>query len=89
LRRSYYSWTWGDALFVVLDPFWNQTPDTSAASLGNGQDCCQKGATQSTSSPNVQTDWSLTLGDAQYNWLQATLAGSTAKYKFVFSHVID
>ena len=21
-RQSYYSWTWGDALFVVLDPFW-------------------------------------------------------------------
>lgn len=21
-RRSYYAWTWGDALFVVLDPFW-------------------------------------------------------------------
>lgn len=24
-RASYYSWTWGDALFVVLDPFWNTT----------------------------------------------------------------
>jgi len=23
LRNSYYSWEWGDALFVVLDPFWN------------------------------------------------------------------
>ena len=22
LRESYYSWTWGDALFVVLDPYW-------------------------------------------------------------------
>ncbi len=21
-RDSYYAWTWGDALFVVLDPFW-------------------------------------------------------------------
>jgi hypothetical protein len=21
-RQSYYSWTWGDALFVVLDPYW-------------------------------------------------------------------
>ena len=86
LRRNYYSWTWGDALFIVLDPFWNQTPDTTTASLGNGQDCCQKGATQTTSTPNIQTDWSLTLGDVQYNWLQSTLAASTAKYKFVFSH---
>jgi hypothetical protein len=23
LRESYYAWEWGDALFVVLDPFWN------------------------------------------------------------------
>ncbi len=22
IRDGYYSWTWGDALFVVLDPFW-------------------------------------------------------------------
>ena len=25
-REAYYSWTWGEALFVVLDPFWNTTP---------------------------------------------------------------
>ena len=23
LRQSYYAWEWGDALFVILDPFWN------------------------------------------------------------------
>ena len=23
LRRSYYSWEWGNCLFVVIDPFWN------------------------------------------------------------------
>ena len=23
LRQSYYAWEWGDALFVVLDPYWN------------------------------------------------------------------
>ena len=22
-RESYFSWTWGDALFIVLDPYWN------------------------------------------------------------------
>ncbi|MCX6161976.1 MAG: T9SS type A sorting domain-containing protein [Ignavibacteriae bacterium] len=22
LRQNYYSWTWGNALFIVLDPFW-------------------------------------------------------------------
>lgn len=86
LRRNYYSWTWGDALFIVLDPFWNQTPGTSPASAGNGQDCCRTGTTQTSATPSFTTDWSLTLGDVQYNWLQSTLAGSTAKYKFVFSH---
>lgn len=24
-RAAYYAWTWGDALFVALDPFWNTT----------------------------------------------------------------
>jgi hypothetical protein len=73
-RRSYYSWEWGDALFVVLDPFWNQAEDKSINQSGNGEDCCQNG------------DWSLTLGTAQYNWLAQTLANSTATYKFVFAH---
>lgn len=22
IRESYYAWTWGDALFIVLDPYW-------------------------------------------------------------------
>ncbi len=22
-RNSYYAWTWGDALFIVIDPYWN------------------------------------------------------------------
>ena len=25
---SWYSWTWGDALFVVLDPYWSSTGNT-------------------------------------------------------------
>jgi uncharacterized protein (TIGR03437 family) len=30
-RQAYYSWEWGDALFVVLDPYWNLpvAPDAS------------------------------------------------------------
>ena len=86
LRKSYYSWTWGDALFIVLDPFWNQTPNTNTSSLGNGQDCCRTGTTETLATPDILTDWSLTLGDAEYNWLQSTLAASNAKYKFIFSH---
>lgn len=30
--------------------------------------------------------WNLTLGERQYKWLAATLAASTATYKFVFVH---
>jgi predicted phosphodiesterase len=26
LREAYYAWTWGDALFIVLDPYWNTSP---------------------------------------------------------------
>lgn len=31
LREDYYSWQWGDALFIVLDPYWNTLvkPDTT------------------------------------------------------------
>jgi hypothetical protein len=31
LRQSYYAWEWGNALFIVLDPYWNtpQTPEQS------------------------------------------------------------
>ena len=25
-REAFYSWTWGDALFIVLDPFWYTAP---------------------------------------------------------------
>lgn len=25
-RENYYSWTWGDALFIVLDPYWYTKP---------------------------------------------------------------
>jgi hypothetical protein len=60
---SWYAWKWGDALFVVLDPYWN--------SLTTGG------------------QWTMTLGQAQYNWLKDTLAQGTAsgiKYKFIFLH---
>jgi len=62
--QNYYAWEWGDALFIVLDPYW-YTPPT-------------KGST---------TDlWNPTLGNAQYQWLKATLETSNAKWKFVFIH---
>lgn len=30
LRENYYAWTWGDALFIVLDPYWYTTPKPDA-----------------------------------------------------------
>ncbi len=36
--------------------------------------------------PEQSGDWSLTLGREQYDWLKRTLEGSSARFKFVFSH---
>ena len=33
LRQSNYAWTWGDALFIVLDPYWNKPV---APEIGSG-----------------------------------------------------
>ena len=29
LRQSWYAWQWGDALFIVLDPYWNSMTQAS------------------------------------------------------------
>lgn len=63
LLQNYYAWTWGDALFVVLDPYW-----TSHGNRG-GKD-----------------PWGMTIGKNQYDWLDSTLRGSKAKFKFIFIH---
>jgi hypothetical protein len=34
-RDGYHAWTWGDALFVVLDPFWYTTPKPQPEDLNN------------------------------------------------------
>ena len=64
LLENYYAWEWGDALFVVLDPY-----RYSLRQRGGGGD-----------------GWAWSLGRAQYDWLVKTLAGSQAKFKFVFLH---
>jgi hypothetical protein len=76
LLRDYLAWTWGDALFVVLDNYWH-----SPALVDSGFQETERGEGR-----RDRDGWSLTLGEAQYRWLQRTLAGSTAKYKFVFAH---
>ena len=78
LKQDYYAWTWGDALFVVINPFWTTTTKPYTTSTGGGE--------SDTTGTDNRWDW--TLGQTQFNWLQTTLQNSTAKYKFVFAHQI-
>lgn len=71
LPRNYYAWTWGDALFVVIDPYLPSTVPL-ATIFGN--------------TPINKDSWAVTHGDAQYQWLKTTLETSKAKYRFVFAH---
>ena len=75
LREDYYAWTWGDALFVVIDQFQYTMNLPYTPTAGEGNDDTKTG-----------DQWSWTLGAQQYNWLKTTLQNSTAKYKFMFSH---
>ncbi len=78
--RNYYAWTWGDALFVVLDCYWH-----SPALVDNGLN--EKGGGKKARGGHGDRDWwGITLGDQQYRWFKQTLEQSKAKYKFVFAH---
>lgn len=73
LLRDYYAFTWGDALFVTIDPYWHSatiSPD-------------------STLFADPEPPWGATLGNEQYAWLVKTLETSTAKWKFVFAHHVN
>ena len=79
LRKDYYAWTWGDALFVILDNYWH-----SPAQVDSGFREQEAGGGKG---GRGQRDWwALTLGDTQYQWFKRTLETSKAKYKFVFAH---
>ncbi|MBU0638653.1 MAG: metallophosphoesterase [Planctomycetes bacterium] len=71
LLRDYYAWTWGDALFVVIDPYWHSKRPVDNV-FGGGK--------------KNRDLWDVTLGDTQYRWLKATLEASNARFKFVFTH---
>ena len=71
LLRDYYAWIWGDALFVVIDPYWHSREPVDNPFGGDKKH---------------RDLWEVTLGEEQYKWLKATLEGSKAKFKFVFSH---
>jgi phosphodiesterase/alkaline phosphatase D-like protein len=71
LPCDYYAWTWGDALFVTLDPYWHCPLPV---------DNVYGGAAKRTNW------WDVTHGDVQSQWLKTTLEQSKARYKFVFAH---
>lgn len=81
LRRDYYAWTWGDALFVTIDPYWH-SPVQIDAGIGGGA-ARRNGERKNAGRPD---GWAATMGDTQYQWLRTTLAQSKAKFKFVFAH---
>jgi phosphodiesterase/alkaline phosphatase D-like protein len=75
--RDYYAFTWGDALFMVIDPYWH-SPETVDNQFG--ADRQQK----------AKRDlWNVTLGEEQYQWFKQTLENSSAKYRFVFAHHVN
>jgi hypothetical protein len=76
LREDYYAWTWGDALFVVIDPYWYTYTKPFIGNAGGGE----------TSDVGSGDRWDWTLGLQQFNWLKQTLETSHAEYKFVFDH---
>jgi phosphodiesterase/alkaline phosphatase D-like protein len=76
LLRDYYAWQWGDALFVVIDPYWSSPAQVDT---GLGDD-------KGTNGSKTSNKWLITHGDPQYEWLKQTLEQSTAKWKFVFAH---
>jgi hypothetical protein len=70
--RDYYAFTWGDALFITIDPYWHSdVPVDNVA----GNDSAKRSDL-----------WDITLGDEQYQWFKKNLEESDAKYKFVFTH---
>jgi hypothetical protein len=73
LLKNYFSWTWGDALFCVIDPYW-ASPVAVDTVFGGGS--------------KRSAMWDVTHGLDQYLWLKNTLEQSKAKYKFIFAHHI-
>jgi len=69
--RDYYAFEWGDALFVVIDPYWHS--EVAVDNVAGGGE-------------KRKNLWDVTIGDKQYDWLKSTLEESDAKYKFMFSH---
>jgi hypothetical protein len=76
LLEDYYAWTWGDALFVVIDPYWYTTTKPYSGNTGGGE----------SSDPGSGDRWDWTLGYDQFMWLKDVLENNNTAYKFIFAH---
>ena len=72
--ENYYAWSWGNSLFVVLDPFRYTTKRSRGRDAVNGGGSDQ------------QELWNRTLGRTQYDWFKSVLENSDARFKFIFLH---
>ncbi len=83
--RDYYAWTWGDATFITLDPYWHsKSAVDNVAGVSNSENATNK---KSGSGAGKTKDlWNTGIGDEQYAWLKKTLETSDSKYIFVFAH---
>ena len=96
LRGTYYSFEWGDALFVALDPFWfsgavvdNIFEGPRGGGMGRPpQPWTDADGTLRADDGKTVNKWDISLGDAQYNWLKKTLEESDATFKFIFAHMM-
>ncbi len=79
--QDYYAWTWGDALFVVIDPYWYTPVKPYVGNMGGGEPGFP-------TNPQDADRWRWTLGFDQRQWLEDTLKNSSAKYKFIFAHQV-
>jgi hypothetical protein len=83
--RDYYAWTWGDATFITLDPYWHsKSAVDNVAGVSNDENSANKKS--GTGASKTKDLWNVGLGDAQYAWLKHTLESSKSKYIFVFAH---
>ena len=86
LLRDYYAWTWGDALFVVMDPYWHSPAPVDSAG-GDKRQRDSRGTRRRGGSRGRSRDWwGMSIGEVQYRWFKKTLEQSKARYKFVFAH---
>lgn len=83
--RDYYSWHWGDALFITLDPYWHSkyaVDNVAGVSVDDNATNKKNGGGAS----KVSDLWQVGIGDEQYAWFKKTLETTKAKYIFVFTH---